>query len=523
MKIVSAIAIFGLGGLSALGQPGGPPILTGEYNNFRTGANLNEPVLGTPANISVAIFGKIGALQVDGVVIAQPLYVPGVTINGTQFNVLYVATMHNSVYAFDADHLTAPVLWTVNLGPSVPAGTAGQCPAQFATGGELGILSTPAIDATTGTLYAVAASPSSPGHYIHQIFALDITTGQPKFGGVGAIAPTVQGTGVESVNGVVPMNTYRYIQRPALLLTNGTVYAGFGSCGPDPDPYHGWLVGFNAQNVQQQTVVFNASPNGAEAALWQSGRGPATDAQGNIYFMTGNGTDDLNGDLGNSFVKMSPAGALEGWFWPGNRVTLDQFDLDLGSSGPIIIPSKGLLLGGGKQGVVYLMNPKLMAQPSTAARQHFPATTPCHITFSGCQQIHSIVYWDNPKLPTLYVWGASDNLRAYRFSQGLFLTTPSSQNPAIAGYPGGQMVLAAPGTTSATAVLWAVTPPGVVHAYNATNVATELWNSTMYAARDLLGNASKFANPTIVNGKLYVPTADHEVVVYGPLSGSGSP
>ena len=508
-------------GLAGWAQSGGPAVLTGENDNFRTGANLNEPTLGVPGNINVATFGKIGALPVDGNVVAQPLYVPGVTINGTQVNVLYVATMHNSIYAFDTDHLTAPPLWRVNLGPSVPAGAAGQCPASFATGPELGILGTPVIDATTGTLYAVSATPSSPGNYIHQIFALDIATGQPKFGGVGAITPSVTGAGYDNNGGIVSMNTTRQIQRPGLLLANGTVYAGFGSCGPDPDPYHGWLVGISAQNVQQQTAVFNASPNGGRAALWQSGRGPAADAQGNVYFMTGNGGDDDSDDLGDSFVKLSPTGVLEGWFWPGNRVTLNQFDLDLGSSGPIVIPSKGLLLGGGKQGVIYLMNPKLLAQPTTVPRQHFQATTTCHpITFSGCQQIHSIVYWDNPQIATLYVWGANDNLRAYRFSAGLFLTNPSSQNAAVAGYPGGQMSLAAPGTTGATAVIWAVTPPGIMHAYDATNVATELWNSIQNADRDTLGNAPKFGIPTIVNGKVFAPTLDGQVLVYGLLGGS---
>lgn len=521
MRAIFSFSMFAVGSLCVWAQSGGPAVLTGENDNFRTGANLNEPVLGVPGNISVATFGKVGTLPVDGNVYAQPLYVPGVTVNGAQVNVLYVATMHNSIYAFNADQLTAPPLWTVNLGPSVPDGLTGPCPVSWATGAELGILGTPVIDGATGTLYAVAATPSSPGNYIHQIFALDITTGQPKFGGVGAIAPSVAGIGYDSTGGVVTMNTIRQVQRPALLLANGTVYAGFGSCGPDPDPYHGWLVGFSAQNVQQQTMVFNTSANGGRAALWQSGRGPAADAQGNVYFMTGNGTDDADDDLGDSIVKLSPSGGLAGWFWPANRSALNQFDLDLGSSGPIVIPSKGLLVGGGKQGVIFLLNPKLMAMPTTAPRQRFQATGLCQpLTFNGCDQIHSVAYWDNPKLPTLFVWGAYDYLRAYRFSKGLFLTTPASQTSGVTGSPGGQLSLAAPGTTGATAVVWAITQPGILHSYDATNLATELWNSTLDADRDTLGNAPKFGIPTIVNGKVFVPTMDGQVVVYGILSGS---
>src|SRR5579884_312611 len=307
------------------------PVLTGQYNNSRTSGTTTETVLNT-SNVNVSQFGKIGSLTTDGQVFAQPLYVPGVTIGGTTVNVLYLATMHNSVFAFDADHLTQPPLWQVTLAPSVPQGSAGSCPAGN-TGTELGILSTPVIDAKTGTLYAVASTPVSGG-YGFQLYALDITTGKPKFNSPVNIAAQVTGTASDNVGGVVTLNNTKYIQRPALLLSNGNVYAAFGSCGPDPVPFHGWMVGYNASNVQQQVAVYNTSPDADQAAVWQSGRGPAADASGSVYFTTGNGTFDGGPDFGDSFQKLSPTGALLDWFTPLNFSVLDSLDLDLSSAGP---------------------------------------------------------------------------------------------------------------------------------------------------------------------------------------------
>ena len=207
------------------------PVTTGQYNNYRNAWNASEKIL-TVSNVGPTTFGKIGTFPVDGIVYAQPLYMPAVSIQGTPVNVLYVATMNNTVYAFNADDATQPPLWIVNVAPAVPSGWAGQCPDFGTTGPLLGILSTPVIDPVTSTIYVVAATTAGTGYYVHMMFALDLATGQPKMGGSTTLTASVPGTGWDEVGGIVSMNMTRHMQRPALLEANGTIYAGFGSCGP---------------------------------------------------------------------------------------------------------------------------------------------------------------------------------------------------------------------------------------------------------------------------------------------------
>ncbi len=294
-----------------------PAVLTGEYDNNRTTTNNSELVL-SPATVSASTFGKIGSWSLDGQVVGQPLYVPGVGKGAKAANVLYVATMNNSVYAFDADTPGSTPLWQVNLGPAVPVNYAGTCPANFATGKQLGILSTPVIDDNSKTLYVVAAHPiPDRAAYSHTLYALDISTGAQKHGGSVIISGSVSGSGTASVNGKLSIGptTTNLIQRPALLLSNGTVYAGFSGCGPDPSPYHGWVAGYSAANLQQQTL-FNTTPDGDEGGIWQGGRGLVADSQGSIYFESGNGTYDGQPDFGESFVKLSSTGRFRAGLHP---------------------------------------------------------------------------------------------------------------------------------------------------------------------------------------------------------------
>jgi len=487
-------------------------IATAQYDNSRTAANLNEKILNT-SNVNATSFGKQYSFPVDGQVFAQPLYVPHVKVRGAHVNMLYVATMNNTLYGFDVDKPGAPPLIQVNLGPPVPRGWAGTCPYGMT---QLGILSTPVIDVPSGILYAVSATPSGgqlgTGTYIHRLFAINIRKGTIR--NSVQISADVPGSGYDAQNGQVSMNQTVYIQRPGLLLSNGFIYAGFGSCGPDPDPYHGWILGYSAKTLTQ-TAVFNSSPNGSRNAIWQSGRGPVSDGSGSIYAFTGNGSWNGTSDFSDSVLKISPSGTLIDWFTPRNYGTLDSYDLDLSAGGPILMPDSNLIVGGGKEGVIYVLDPKSLGH-SGAPVQQFQATTLCApFTHNGCYQIHSTAYWAGAQM--LYIWGSNDTLRAYRATNGVFNTTPASRSAIMAQHPGGNLAVSALGTTQGSAIVWAVTPNGVVHAFDATDVSKELWNSAMNSARDRLGSFAKFVPPVIANGKVYIATWSGAVVVYGLL------
>lgn len=508
--------------LGSLGQAQ-TPIFTAQFNNQRTAANLTESVLNV-SNVNSSTFGKIATFAVDGQVYAQPLYVPKLMINGAPHNALYVATMHNSIYAFDADTGTQ-LFPAVSLGPSVPATTSpttSPCPDSNTTGPELGILSTPVIDPATNSLYVISTTSSGSGTYIFRIFALDITTGHPKAGPV-TIAPAVPGSGSDSAGGQVTMNQTRYVQRTGLLLNHGNIYAGFGSCGPDPDPYHGWVVSFDATTLNQNGV-FNTTSNGSEAAIWQSGHGLVSDASGNVYAMVGNGTYDGITEFANTFLKLSSGATILDWFLPPNSALLQQYDLDPSAGGPILTPDTNLIVGGGKDGIVYVLNPSNMGHTS-APIQSFQATHSCDtVSQSGCYHIHSSAYLSGTPNSMLYVWGFNDILRSYQWLDGHFVTSAVNNN-TLTGYPGGMLAVSSSAGAAGTSILWAVEGPGIVHAFDALNVSAELWNSGQNASRDALGNFSKFGQPVISDGKVFVPTFSNTVVAYGllPAGSSGNP
>ncbi len=522
--------------LTALPGWGQVSVLTQHNDVGRSGANLSETVL-TPGNVNANGFGKLFSVPADGHIYAQILYVSGLTIGGGKHNVFFVATEHNTVYAYDADTYTSSPYWQINLGPSVPSSDINTPNMPV----EIGITSTPVIDPASQTLYCVAATKES-GKYLYRLHALDLATGAEKLGGPTLIQASVRGTGAASVNGVITLDPFKHNNRPALLLLNGTLYMAFAS-HEDYNPYHGWVLAYSAATLQQ-TAVFNVTPNGSEGGIWQAGQGLTADGSGSVYLITGNGTTSApsgGADYGEAFLKMSLSGStlsVSDWFIPNNYDALNSADNDLGASGVLGIPGTNLIVGGGKEGKLYLIN--------TAGMGHYSAGT--DPVLQEFQAVHSRgssghlhggpVYWNGPNGPHIYLWGENDFARAYPFypasgsTAAYFGTTASSVGPdyspaltSVYGMPGGFLSLSANGAQNG--IIWATTPydgdsihavvNGIFRAYDATNLSKELWNSKQVASRDDLGLFAKYNPPTVANGKVYLPTFSHQVCVYGLL------
>jgi hypothetical protein len=505
-------------------------VLTHRNDPGRTGQNLNETILNT-GNVKVATFGKLFARAVDGQIYAQPLYVPNLVVQGVTRNVVYVATEHNSVYAFDADDPNVKLpLWQVNLGPSVPNNdvclnsTAEDCP-NVDTFPEYGITATPVIDPGSNTIYVVAKTKTSSAYH-YKLHALDIVSGIEKFGGPVEISGQVNGTASDSVNGKVIFTPLQEGNRPGLLLMNGVVYTAFGSVGEIP-PWHGWVLGYSASTLQQ-VALFNVTPDGEFGGLWGGGQGLLGEA-GNVYVMSGNGTFDANvsgRDYGNSIIKLSTTSGLTvaDYFTPFNQDFLNSIDLDLGSGAPMALPGTGFIVAAGKDGVLRLLNTANMGQYHATFNndvQEFQATPGI---FMGAP-----IYWNSPNNgPVIYLWGPADFLKAFKFSGGLFQTTPVSQSTmkGIAGYSNAvPLSLSANGSQLGTGIVWGWAPfggdanhatvSGMLRAFDATNLSQELWNSEQFPARDSAGNYAKFSIPTVANGKVYLATFSGQLLVYG--------
>jgi hypothetical protein len=520
-------------------------VLTRHNDNQRTGANLNETILNT-SNVRLGSFGKLFTRAVDGHIYAQPLYVPGVSIpNKGVHNVVYVATQHNSVYAFDADYPQISVpLWSVNLGPSapVPADFGGRFGDYYDITVEVGITSTPVIDLGSNTLYVVTFNrdpvpPTCPCKYRHFLHALDITSGVEKFGGPVQIAGSVPGVGADSSNGVVTFDSHQQIQRSSLLLSNGVVYIAFAGYA-DTDPYHGWLFGYNATTLAP-VAVFNSTPNGietpddhnpGEGGIWQSGEGPSVDSAGYIYVATGNGSFDANTtgglDYGDSVLKLDPQNIQSGllpvsdWFAPYNQIILAQNDLDLGSTGVLLIPGTPLLVVGGKNGALYLIDRTNMTH------YHGPGGPDLVVqTFKATPSIlfNSPVFWDRPSGRLFYLWGLHAPLMAFSFDGSRFQETPVATGPTVANlaFPGAALSLSANGSDPNTGIVWGSQAvqgslQGVLRAYDASDISQELWNSdTDASGHDKVDAYVKFNPPTIANGKVYLGTTSNQLLVYG--------
>jgi hypothetical protein len=506
-----------------------PGTFTFHNDNLRSGANLNETVL-TPANVNSTNFGKLFTYPLDGIAFASPLYVTHVSIPGAGYhNVVYVATEHDSVYAFDADGLSTTPLWQASfINPAagvtpVPAADTGET---VDIPNEIGITGTPVIDPASGTLYVVAKTKEVVGsttNYVQRLHALDIGTGAEKFGGPVVIQASVPGTGTGSQGGQLPFVPLDENQRPALLLTNGVVYVGFASHG-DIHPWHGWVLGYNATTLQQ-AMAYNVTPNAVGGGVWMSGDGPATDSTGSVYFVTGNGTFDANSggvDYGDSVEKISPSGAVLDYFTPYNQATLDSADLDLGAGGVLLLPDQSgahahELVTAGKNGTIYLVdrdnmghfNPNNDNQIVQSLVNIFPNGSPQPGNFSAPVYYNGYVYFSP----------IDGNIQAFQLSNGLLSTAPTSRSAGTYTYPGGTLAISANGNTNG--ILWAVqrngtTAPGILFAYDPTNLANVLYNSSQTGSRDTMDIAAKFSIPLVANGKVFVGGTS-QLTVYGLL------
>jgi uncharacterized protein (TIGR03382 family) len=500
------------------------PVLTQHNDVARTGAYLTETTLNT-SNVASATFGKLFSRPVDDEIYAQPLYVPDVTLPGAGVHdVVYVATVADSVYAFDADDpdSSAP-LWHTSL--LDPGGVPPSDPDISAVCGDdysdftknFGIVGTPVIDPTAGILYVVGRSKLPDGTFNQKLHALDITTGAEQLGGPVLIQPSSAGTGDGSTTDV--FNPLMENQRPGLLLSQGMIYIAWAS-HDDCVPYHGWVEAFDAQTLQV-AGVFNDTPDGQEGGIWMGGVGPSADANGNVFLSTGNGTTDAT-DYSSSILKFSPTLQLESFFTPWNYAMLNMNDLDLAASGVLLIPGTNLAIGGGKSGVFYVVNQSSLG--GLSAQQNDSQIVQSFLVGNN-EILSGPVFYNGPTGAFLYVWMEYGNLKAYPFDPGLGLFDTSNVQEGtimVPCFPGAQLSLSANGTTPGTAILWALFPlavngPGMLRAFDATHVTTELWNSEENSTRDSLGQFAKFAAPTIANGRVYVPTFSRELAVYGTL------
>jgi uncharacterized protein (TIGR03437 family) len=498
-------------------------VTTYRNNLARSGENLKEPFL-TPVNVNPAQFGKVFSHRVDGQIHAQPLYLPAVKIPGRGVhNVVFVATEHNSVYAFDADSaagLNSDPLWRVNLTDSTTQETS-LTPADvmncYTITPELGITGTPVIDASTNTLYVVAMTRRDYLQF-HRLHALDVTTGAERAGSPVLIEASYPGKGDGLFSSSpVKFDAYFHKNRSGLLLLNGTVYTAWAShC--DARVYHGWIIAYDAKDLRQ-VAVFNATPNANQGSFWMGGAAPAADAEGNLYAISGNGEFDppaSGANFGDSVVKLSPLElTMVDYFTPFNQLQLDQADLDLGSSGALLLPDSvgsaahtHLLICAGKEGRIYLLDRDRMGQ--------FNAGGDSQIVQSVANAIGPLYGGAAYFNQTVYFAASYDRLKAFRISDAHLETAPLSQSPESFSYPGAVPAISANG--SANGIVWLMDGSygGTLRAFDATNVTRELYHSQMNAARDALGPFVRFSTPLIVNGRVYAGTGD-SLAVFGLL------
>jgi hypothetical protein len=511
-----------------------PGMFTYHADKFRSGVNLQEFAL-TKSTVKSSTFGKRFSRSVDGQIYAQPLYVANLTIAGAKHNVVFVATEHSSVYAFEADGKTTTPFWKRSfINPSAGVTTIPK-PSNALIAPEISISSTPVIDTSTSTLY-VAVSTSENGSIVHRLHALSLTTGAEKFGGPIKIQGSVPGTYPPiAVNGRVPFVPKQHLQRPALLLLNGNVYIAYGSNG-DALPYNGWLFAYSAAGtgILHQVAIFCTSPNKGASAIWQSGDGPAADPSGNIYVVTGNGPFDLNTggrDAGNAVLKLAlqnGALVLLDYFTPSNTAQLTSDDLDLGSGGPILPSTQAgaaapnLVVVGGKDGKIYLVNRNNMGKFNSATNSNVET-----VAIGNPEPTNGLFATPAALGTSIYFGEVGEPLGRFIFSNGLLSSAPAAQTSTVFHYPGTSPMISTNGSSS---IVWTLdlhafvggtgpnvnTPgPAVLHAYDGATLQ-QLYNSTQAGTRDTAGNALKFTSPTVANGHVYVGTAN-QLTVYGLL------
>jgi hypothetical protein len=487
-------------------------VTTWHYDNGRTSANTSESVL-TPSNVNSTSFGKLSTLPVDGLVVGHPLYLPSLDIPGQGVhNVVYVATMHDSVYAFDADSASTTPLWMTNILTYSPAG-ATPTPATVKKDAgigwtELGIISTPVIDPATGTLYLVAETYEN-GSVVHRLHALDVTTGQEKLSGPTTIAATY------TLNGITTTFADLYqMNRPGLLLANGHIYIAFGSncCNAYSQ---GWVVSYNAATLQQEGE-YTAEPGKTLASIWQKGAGISADSGGNIYAETAEGAYAAGTNLSISVLKLSQTGttlALADWFTPYNHQYLSDNDLDL-NDGVLILPDQPgpythELIAEGKEGTIYVLNRDLMGQlcssctiGDTQIVQEIPK--------GAGGQSGTPVYWNN----TVYFTGESSPVYAYSLYKGALLVPPAVQSGLVGG--GGHAIITANGTSNG--IIWFINGGKKLWAMDAITLQRLYTSDQAANGRDTVPPLAHFATPIAVDGKVFIGT-QNSLVVYGLLSG----
>ena len=556
MSLIRSAACFVLQALWAIPLFAQTSVTTQHNDIARTGANTTETIL-TPANVNTAAFGKLFSLPVDGYVYAQPLYLPNVTIAGGTHNVIFVATEHDSVYAFDADGnlgANAHPLWHISLLDAAHGAASGATtmPSSDVSNTdlvpEIGVTSTPVIDPSSNTIYVVGVTKEGPTTYVQRLHALDIATGAEKFGGPRAIAASVAGNGNGSSGGTLNFDPKWEMNRPGLLLLNGIVYLAFGSHG-DNGPWHGWVLAYNAKTLAQ-TGVWCATPNTGGAGTWLTGAGLAADVpdpaghpNGRAFVPTGNGSFDATTpytnamDFGDSVVALDlsamasayPANATPADdFTPHEQATLNSSNHDPSSGGVLLLPkavtgAQNLAIQGGKSGAVYLLNqdslggyhPGNTTDPQQKLQMTNAAQPPTNAALFS-----TAAYWNG----NVYFWPVGGKLQAYSIANGVLSTSPTSTSSEAMAYPGSTASVSANG--AANAIVWNVQTAGaatqnqaILYAHDATNVATTLYSSAQNTIRDSPGPAVKFAVPTVANGKVYVGT-QNQISVYGLLNGA---
>jgi Ricin-type beta-trefoil lectin domain len=513
-------------GWSFPAQKAGVSVVTNRYDNQRSGSNAQESVL-TATAVKSGKFGLSFSRTVDGSQYAQPLYLSGLKLSdGTTHNVVFAATMHNSVYAFDADGSTTSPIWSKNLGPSGPTNGFGCTD----TIGEVGITSTPVIDPVAGILYAVAKGVENGG-WVQRLHALDVKTGQERPGSPLVISASVNGTGAGTSGGKVTFNAQMELDRSGLLLDHGTIYMAFAShC--DKGPYHGWVLGYTyTNNALAQSKVFNISPNGSAGGIWQAGVGLSSDADG-LYFAAGNGSTNPSStplDLSESVVRLSLSDfSIKDYWVPKAYSSLNAADADL-SSGAILMPHDRVLTGS-KDGQLYVLNRTNFGKYNAGADQILQTLpTPGKVAGQRGHLHGGPVYYQVPGgAEWVYLWPEEGPLIGYKMdpTTHLLQTPETRSNIYVPGHPGGILTLSSNGTAG-SGVLWASIPqqdawhqtePGTLYAVDASDITKLLWSSEQNAARDAVGNFAKFTPPTVADGHVFLATFSNALRVYGILN-----
>jgi len=528
--------------------------LTGVYSwrndNSLTGQNTQETML-TPSSVGSTtspVFGKLFGCTVDPAaptpsqIYAQPLYVANVAIGGVTHNVVYVATEHDSVYAFDADANPCQTLWQVsfiNPNASVTTVPASDIPGETDIVPEIGITGTPVIDPSTATLYVVAktrAIVNGVHVYKQELHALDLAAGVEKFSGPATIQASVNGVGEGTVSGKVSFDALTENQRSALLLAGGNVYVAFDSYS-DTDPFHGWLFAYNAGDLQTPPAVFNSTPNGARGGIGESGAPPSSDSSGDVFAVTSDGTFDVNSggtDYAETLLKLQINAAATGFtiadsFTPFNEVTLNLPQKHFGSTGVLLLPASAgnavpLAVAGSEAASLYLLDRDTLGGFTSGGPDKVVQTLCLSAPLTGTP-----AFWVNNNVPAIYVAAAGDSLKSFPLANGTFSSpscpspaTPSSQSIETFDTFGASPVISSNGAMDG--IVWAVDTsgyagaagtslPSVLRAYDATNLATKLYSSPA-SGGGAAGLAVKFAVPTVANGKVYVGTQG-ELSVFG--------